>query len=265
MALALLMIPACAGEDGGSGGSGGSTSQASGEDASSGTSGSSGAEASSSGGASGEGTSTGEGTTQGACELDVDLAVLSDHLGALATMAGALHNEVGAGTGGGFLAAPGLGELSEVLTITLKEPCAGADALDPVCEGASCGQLVCSGDGAGWSFNAWLDAIPTQAGDFTFSELSVVVSWVDGADEVSFQILSKATRGPESWSVSANGTIQGGAFEIVALLPELIDGAETVLVASGGGGAFSGQLEVNGVDVALVGDGAGMTPTGACW
>ncbi len=245
--------------------------------ASSGGSSSSGSSSSSSDGSStGDGTgstseasSTTEDTSStgaGTCELNVDLSVLVSHLADLQQVCDAVTEGASDLAPIGFLAAPGYSDsLLVAVASPLQEACAEASILEPECTGDQCWQVSCTGDGAGWSLTAWVDQAPAQSGDYTFSELSVTVSSAQVAGDFTFQISSTATKGPEAWGVAANGSFSGGAFDVVALLPEIIDGHETVLIAAGSGGAFSGTLEVDNVAVADVASDGTITPTGACW
>ena len=149
----------------------------------------------------------------------------------------------------------------------LDEACAEASVLEPVCvdEEARCWQVACTGESSRWSLTTWVNQVPAQSGDYTFSELAVTVSSVEVAGSFDFQISSVATKGPATWGVTANGSILDGDFEVVVLLPELVEGHETVLVANGAGGVFGGQLEVDNVAVATVNADGTIEPMGPCW
>ena len=263
-ALSVVSLIACAG------GNNGATTVVSTSSSSDGSSSSS--DGSSTGEATGstsEVSSTTEdtGSTGAAtCELDLDLSVLVLYLADLQQVCDAVTEAASDLSPVGFLAAPGYSEsLLVAVASPLQEACAEASILDPECVDDQCWQVACTGDGAGWSLTAWVDKLPAQSGDYTFSELSVTVSSGQVAGDFAFQISSTATKGPESWGVAANGSFSGGAFDVVALLPEMIDGHETVLIAAGSGGTFSGTLEVDNIAVAEVASDGTLTPTDACW
>ncbi|MCA9663142.1 MAG: hypothetical protein KC486_32710 [Myxococcales bacterium] len=209
---------------------------------------------------------TSDGTTGGACPLDVELEVLSALLVDLGAVSQSLSGGASTLQPAGFLVAPGFSDDKAVFyAAALDEACGEASVLDPVCEGERCWQVSCTGVEGDWSVTAWLDPLPAQAGDFTFSDLSAIVSWSEAEGAFSYQITSKATKGPATWGVNAHGGVTGTGFDVVALLPELVDAHETVLVAAGEGGTFSGELQVDGIGVASVGADGSLTPTGACF
>jgi len=200
------------------------------------------------------------------CELDIDLSVLVAHLADLQQVCDAVTQGANELSPIGFLAAPGYSESLLIAAASpLEEACAEASILDPECDNDQCWQVECTGTGAGWRLTAWADQAPAQSGDYTFSEIAVTVSSGEVAGDFAFQIASTATKGPETWGVAANGSFSGGAFDVVALLPEIIEGHETVLIAGGSDGTFSGRLEVDNVAVADVASDGALTPTGACW
>jgi len=219
-----------------------------------------------------DGTGSTEGTTAGVCELDVeldmDLSVLVDHIADLQEVSTAISNDASELKPVGFLAAPGYSEeLLLAVASPLDQACEEASVLEPVCveDEARCWQVACTGEGARWSLTSWVNQIPAQAGDYTFSELAVTVSSVEAAGSFDFQISSLATKGPATWGVTANGSILDGDFDVVVLLPELVEGHETVLIANGTKGVFGGQLEVDNVAVATVSADGTLTPVGPCW
>lgn len=264
-----LWTAGCAGDSGSAAGSASDSDSGdsdSGGDASS--SGSTSAGDSDSGGTStGDSDSGGTGDSTGeACELDLEVDVLRD----LVIDLGAVTETVRGGAGtlqpAGFLVAPGYSaDKAVIYAAALTEACGDAAALDPGCDAGRCWQVACTGVAGEWSVTTWLESVPAQAGDFTFSDLSAALTFSDDSAEFTFQITSKATKGPATWGVSANGQITAGGFTVVALLPELFGGHETVLIAASEGEGFSGELEINGVSVATVGADGNLTPTGACY
>jgi len=213
------------------------------------------------GASDGSSTSTG---TQEVCELGVDLEVLHRYLDDLQEVSDALAAASDLKPAG-FLAAPGYSEALMInLAQPLEEPCAEASALDPVCEEDRCWQVSCTGEGAKWTVSSWVDLFPAQAGDYTFSELSVTVS--SGEQGIfDFQIASFATKGPERWGIAGNGAIVGGGFDTVTLLADLVEDHESVLIAVSDDGTFSGSLEVDNIAVAEINADGTLTATGACY
>jgi len=215
-----------------------------------------------------DGTSSTGGCELDEVELDMDLGVLEDHIADLQEVSAAISSDASDLKPVGFLAAPGYSdELLIAVAPPLDQACEAASVLDPVCEEdeGRCWQVACTGEGALWSLTSWVNLVPAQAGDYTFSELEVTVSSVEAAGSFDFQISSLATKGPATWGVTANGSIVDGDFQVVVLLPELIEGHETVLVANVAKGVFGGQLEVDNVAVAMVGADGTIEPIGECW
>lgn len=274
VALSCLAV-GCAGSDGDSTTTVASTTGSTGEDSEgSGATDPTTGEGSTGGtdGTATDGTGSTEGTTAGLCELDVeldmDLGVLAAHIVDLQAVSASVSSNASELQPVGFLAAPGYSdELLIAIASPLDQSCEEASVLEPVCidEEARCWQVACTGEGVGWTLTTWVNQVPAQSGDYTFSELAVTVSSVEVAGSFDFQISSLATKGPATWGVTANGSILDGDFDVVVLLPELVEGHETVLIASGAGGVFSGQLEVDNVAVATVSADGTLAPTGPCW
>lgn len=208
------------------------------------------------GGGDAGGGDTGGGEPASGCLTAEALAVLQDHLDAMSLSAQYLAGHPGAGEATGFLSAPALPSPPAVVGFfaTLIAPCDGeAFDYDPYCDGGTCSQIGCTGEGAGWSMTTWAEEAHEGEG-FSIATAEVVNTWTEGETGTDVAIAVSAT-GPDErdWSFVGTGVFAEDGVALEYAFDAWVAGMPASMVWSVDADGTLGEITAGDVVVATIG------------
>jgi hypothetical protein len=143
-------------------------------------------------------------------------------------------------------------------------PCALPHMYAPVCDGAHCYQVECSGQGTAWMTLLWNEE-PVDAPDWDIGHVLVLTAWNDAEPGLEFAIASdgRSVIGDDA-SMIGYGRIVDGGYWVVEHYPSLHSYGETELTYVWQNEMFSGEMTIGSFVVARIDETGALSPTGVC-
>ena len=216
--------------------------------------------------ASGDG-SGGESDETMACLPALVFMALDGHLQELRASTGLMAAQPSANQPIGFLLAPGL-PLPPATAIRYANvpglPCADPTVHPPVCDGAHCYQVECTGNGTEWMTLLWNES-PIDDEQWRIEHVWVLSSWNEAEPGIEFAIASDGrTHAGANASMLAHGRIIDSGMHVIEQYPMLSEVGEVWLTFVWENDVFAGDLRIGDFLVARVDDMGHLRPTGAC-
>lgn len=215
----------------------------------------------------GDDESGGESDETMACLPALVFMALDGHLQELRASSDLMIGQPSAHQPIGFLLAPGM-PLPPATAIRYANvpglPCDGATIYPPVCDGAHCYQVECTGNGTEWMTLLWNEA-PIDDEYWRIEHVWVLSSWNDAEPGLEFAIASDGrTHAGANASMLAHGRIIDHGYHVIEQYPMLDERGEVWLTYVWENDVFAGSIRIGDFLVARVDETGHLRPTGVC-